>query len=531
MAAKRKFLSLDKKLKAINLLGKGSPAYKVAEEFGVGKTQIQNLLKRKCEVFEQVERNVPLDTKRRRRATGNEEINQLTYEWFKDAVALQFPDNLLGNSAKVSELIHDKVNSNESHEEQVECKICILADTSYGSCCVDEVAAQHFESDCLIHFGHSCLSQTQRLPILYIFPKQAIDTNNFISELLDLFTNESNVCIIWLNVLYHHMTETIKSLLERSEVRFIIPALDIENKQSSDVKDENGQIIRHEGRTFLLPNAISFKQCPIVYVGDDQDLSLANLVINFTENPYYTYNAANKKMEKLKFSVNRMLMRRFHLVEVAKNSEIFGILVGTLGVSNYMSIIEQIKRTLKAAGKKFYVFVLGKLNVAKLANFMEIDVYVLVACPLNSLIDSKDFYQRIITPYELEVAFNRNRPWTNQCITDYNRLLPGTDNHVALSPIEEEIFDVSLISGRIRSLGVKEKANEMDKNTESCVTIANRDSKMYTVAQIHQHGAGNFLVNRSWQGLEQKIGETEVTTTKEGRSGIPLHYQSEPDKL
>ncbi|KAG1706975.1 2-(3-amino-3-carboxypropyl)histidine synthase subunit 2 [Nymphon striatum] len=267
-------------------------------------------------------------------------------------------------------------------------------------------------------------------------------------------------------------------------------------------------------------------------------------------------------MEKLKFSVNRMLMRRFHLVEVAKNSEIFGILVGTLGVSNYMSIIEQIKRTLKAAGKKFYVFVLGKLNVAKLANFMEIDVYVLVACPLNSLIDSKDFYQRIITPYELEVAFNRNRPWTNQCITDYNRLLPGchtmfhqsqfsqfyslssalllkttnltflsTDNHVALSPIEEEIFDVSLISGRIRSLGVKEKANEMDKNTESCVTIANRDSKMYTVAQIHQHGAGNFLVNRSWQGLEQKIGETEVTTTKEGRSGIPLHYQSEPDKL
>ncbi|KAG1656275.1 hypothetical protein GQR58_024055 [Nymphon striatum] len=43
MAAKRKFLSLDEKLKAINLLEKGSPAYKVAEEFGVGKTQIQIL--------------------------------------------------------------------------------------------------------------------------------------------------------------------------------------------------------------------------------------------------------------------------------------------------------------------------------------------------------------------------------------------------------------------------------------------------------------------------------------------------------
>ena len=32
---------------------------------------------------------------------------------------------------------------------------------------------------------------------------------------------------------------------------------------------------------------------------------------------------------------------------------------------------------------------MGKLNVAKMANFMEVDVFVLVACPENTLIDSK----------------------------------------------------------------------------------------------------------------------------------------------
>ena len=31
----------------------------------------------------------------------------------------------------------------------------------------------------------------------------------------------------------------------------------------------------------------------------------------------------------------------------------------------------------------------GKLNVAKMANFMEIDVFVLVACPENSLVESQ----------------------------------------------------------------------------------------------------------------------------------------------
>lgn len=32
---------------------------------------------------------------------------------------------------------------------------------------------------------------------------------------------------------------------------------------------------------------------------------------------------------------------------------------------------------------------MGKLNVAKMANFMEVDVYVLVACPECSLVDSQ----------------------------------------------------------------------------------------------------------------------------------------------
>jgi diphthamide biosynthesis protein 2 len=34
----------------------------------------------------------------------------------------------------------------------------ILADTAYGQCCVDEVAAEHFSADCLVHYGPACLS-------------------------------------------------------------------------------------------------------------------------------------------------------------------------------------------------------------------------------------------------------------------------------------------------------------------------------------------------------------------------------------
>ncbi len=67
----------------------------------------------------------------------------------------------------------------------------------------------------------------------------------------------------------------------------------------------------------------------------------------------------------------------------------------------------------------------GKLNVAKLANFAEIDIFVLVACPENSLIDSSEFYRPMVTPFELEVACNEAREWSGDYYTDFRELLPG----------------------------------------------------------------------------------------------------------
>ena len=40
-------------------------------------------------------------------------------------------------------------------------RVAILGDTSYGECCVDEVAAEHVGADSVIHYGHTCMTPTQ----------------------------------------------------------------------------------------------------------------------------------------------------------------------------------------------------------------------------------------------------------------------------------------------------------------------------------------------------------------------------------
>lgn len=77
------------------------------------------------------------------------------------------------------------------------------------------------------------------------------------------------------------------------------------------------------------------------------------------------------------------------MMQRARDADVFGILVGTLGVASYLHLITHLRKTLADSGKKTYTICVGKLNPAKLANFAEIECFVLVACPENSIVESK----------------------------------------------------------------------------------------------------------------------------------------------
>jgi diphthamide biosynthesis protein 2 len=204
---------------------------------------------------------------------------------------------------------------------------------------------------------------------------------------------------------------------------------------------------------------------------------------------------------------------------------------------------------------RFYTFVVGKLNPAKLANFPEIDCYVIIACPENSLqIDVKEFYRPVITPFELEVALNIARTWTGNYITDFRQLLPGmtvlnvsliytmlngknilvlflsgSSGYVEFSSAgNDQQTDVSLVSGRMRTLGFENDLGEFqnetlpNKNTSELVRQSNSH------VSVLPSGSEFLKLNRGWSGLEPRIGETPVPCmATEGRRGIASGYVNE----
>ena len=106
-------------------------------------------------------------------------------------------------------------------------------------------------------------------------------------------------------------------------------------------------------------------------------------------------------------AIARVVKRRRYLIERARESRVIGIVAGTLGVAGYLTAIARVRELIARSGRTSYTVVAGKPNPQKLANFPEVEAFVLVACEQAALVDGRDYLQPVITPWEAEVAFTQ----------------------------------------------------------------------------------------------------------------------------
>jgi len=434
-------------------------------------------------------------------------------------VALQFPDQLLHCADVIALKLLEKVQS---------ALIYVLADTSYSSCCVDEVAAEHAAADAIIHFGPACLTPCNRLPVLYIFGKQIVDVQHVAQEFLDVVPNTSMDSILIFDVSYFHASDSIYKTLSQyylnlCQSELIIPTHG-PTKDHASSDDNNYCVIN--GRRLKLKKGLVIEDYVLFFIGQEGPL-LTKLLMTLNRCQLFSYDPHLRRARKESVNVNKLLQKRYYAVEKARDSRIVGILMGTLGMSRYLDVIERLKSVARHAGKKTYTIVVGRLNPSKLANFPEIDVFVFVACPDNSLLDSKEFYRPIITPFEFELACVENRQWTGEYITDFRELMPGASHYVPLNDLDqirEPSTNVSLITGRLNL--ISGRAND-DDSSNSDRTLAKKDDHL-TVAQIHNHSAGEYLMNRTWRGLNgDQTATVPVSVIQQGASGTASAYNHE----
>lgn len=392
-----------------------------------------------------------------------------------------------------------------------------MADTTYGSCCVDEIAAAHVEADSVIHFGNACRSKASRLPVLYLYPVLPLELPEVLKQLVPLQSEcaEREVCV-YLDIGYQHLHDQQTVLAEGEDTLYsqlrevLLPkklTIEVYPAPAED-SAENKQPVESE-------SASSAERICIFVGGDNQ--RFANLSLTTTAYQWYILDGATVKLSLKNPLTAQYIRRRYYYIEKCKDAQTLGLIVATLSAVGYLDVVTRLQTMAKSRGIKTQLISVGRINPAKLANFLEIDCFVLIGCPFNNMYNSKEYYKPIVSVFEAEMALNPawHMKYPEAYVTDFKQLLPEGKSFLAFDAQAVQEQDVSLVSGRMRGGNVGN-----DDTVETATGTVATQAKMALMTS----NTGLTFEDRTWQGLDPALGQTEPAKLQQGLSGIPIKY-------
>lgn len=503
-------------------------------------------------------------------------------------IALQFPDTMLVDAPRVFGALRDglktarhrlrgryhlqengniedvtrepketKLSTDDSPEaipDDVDEHLTILGDTSYGACCVDEVAAEHVDADVVVHYGRSCLSPTARLPVLYVFTTRPVDLDALVEIFKSTYPGREDKIYLMADIPYdHHLTE-LRLRLTKEGYGYIFKP-DIIHDPASLLPNRTVPAEVRES-----PDAL--KEYSVFHISTPPTSLL--LILASRIKSMHIFPTDTPAPTALEATTAQLLRRRYALITRLSTVPIFGILINTLSVKNYMAALQHCQSLISRAGKKSYVFVVGKVNAAKVANFSEIGGWVVIGCWESSLIESKEFYRPIITPFELEVALTSDdeRVWGAEWVADFGVLLgrgQPKQNGLGNNAVEKDVHsegnwddqssddeppEFDLRTGRYVSHS--RPMSQPKHSITSDTTVSDNAAALPSSALIQRargdvaaiggqiSPAAEFLRSkRTWQGLgsdfeiayeRDEEGKIRGAAMEEGRSGVAKGY-------
>lgn len=443
--------------------------------------------------------------------------------------------------------------TNRLDTDENKIKFYVLADTSYGSCCVDEIAAEHVNAQIIIHYGPSCLSPTSRLPVIFVYTSPPVDIDSIVQRFEEVFNGKNPNVILMADITRHRYVNSIqKRLEERGFKNLIVPEV---------LHDPASQIPNRS-----ISTEIKLKEYSVFHLSEPPPALLLTLSSRVKDMYICPTLPASPSEKSVKATTAFYFRRRYGLLNSLNTCSTFGILINTLSVANHLQALDKIQALINAAGKKYYTFVVGKINAAKMANFSEVGGWVVIGCWESSLLDCKEFYRPVITPWELEWVLTNEkvRTWTGEWRGDFMGIGENIDDidddlsigkdvreKLKLNEIDQSNPSTSTISdsnseseaesepplfdlrtGRYVShtrpmQSTKSKKSQfIPQNLQSSKTLSQRHKgTLITIGGEVSTGAEFLRSNRTWTGLGSDFQENETKLEIEiGRTGVARGY-------
>jgi diphthamide biosynthesis protein 2 len=367
----------------------------------------------------------------------------------------------LGNYRRIAVQVHDShLNVSpdllKSIQDQLPFTVVSLLGDSVTECCLDEVAAEHYGSDCIVKLGHSCWFASQRL-IAYFIGSRSVSPEELRETIVEVYkANPTSAILLFVDSiddLGRLLTES-DALVSRIYV-CLSPCLSYPGSNKPQINWFNSRpfssaLIRSFGKFFenkrpeypRVAGRFVFKWTSTGFTQmlDHREVSLlvdtqSSRFVAIRDDSLYNRLVNRFGTEEgrvlLSSSVDsrgpssnyKELLRRYRGVEAVKDATVVGIVVTHCAASDELFQVRDILSLfLRAAGKEVHMFSVNKADGCKFGNFPEIDCFIIMACPESEYFESDDLVAACVSPFEALVAME-SLDWSDHIITDYDEML------------------------------------------------------------------------------------------------------------
>ena len=304
----------------------------------------------------------------------------------KDAqtVGLQFPEGLKIQATKIARKI----------EAETDATVIISGDPCFGACDVSDYKMKG-SVDLIVHYGHTPLPLKYEVPTVFVEAFSKIDIKKDLEKSLKNLKEYSRIGLV-TTAQHLHLLNEAKDFLEDNGKEVIL---------GSSPSTRKGQVL---GCNFSSIKDLDVEIFLFIGSGNFHPLGI-NL---FSNTPVLALDPYNNEIRRMDDYADRILRIRFARITKSRSAKKWGILVSSKEGQYRMKLAKEIKKILEDAKMEAYIILVDNVTPDALLPYLELDAFVVSACPRIAIDDSQMYKKPLITPQELEIVLNK-REWEN----------------------------------------------------------------------------------------------------------------------
>lgn len=298
-------------------------------------------------------------------------------------VAVQLPEGLKADALRISASLSGSTNA----------EVIILGDPCYGAC--DLFADYRKYADALVHLGHSPMHPQERdKDVLFAEVRADPDIEGPVRAAAEKLPKRVGLLA---TVQYVGLIPKAKEILEDAGKEVFVGRGDRRIHYP-------GQVL---GCNFSSAVSVEDRAEAFLYLGEGDFHPLAAAF--GVKKEMIIINPLTGEIRSVDEARDRMLRKRFAVIEAAKSAETFLVIVCTKTGQNRPEAADRIIGMIRERGKTAYKLVIGEIGPEALLPY-KVDAYISTACPRIAMDDSARYPKPMLTVTEAEIALGP-REW------------------------------------------------------------------------------------------------------------------------